>query len=371
VRILFIPDCPLHPSIKTRSEELARQIANKHFVYYLSWGIKDVGNPLTKLFFRIRQRFVSKSEFSCGELEVITVPHSDFGILKAPFNSEIILEKNRQFNKKILKKIVKEKNVDAIVSQSHRIWDVTYLKVPFLYDVSDIPYDGKFKGFMKRQIVHASKLTCISHFIKREIKKQLNLNATVVPNGVNLKEFRGVENRESAKKQATIIGLIGNHGWWSGLDFFLDVFKKIEDKFQLWVVGGGSEIPKAIKKAKKEKIKNVKFFGPIPKDHVLEYFNAIDLGAVPFEKTVFTEAALLIKILEYTAARKYVLTTDLEELRLLKLSNIVLRPRNEALWADTIYDLKDRKWNPQWNREIKAYDWKVLSEKILSLLKKI
>lgn len=368
---MFVPDCPLLPHIRTRSEELAKQLAKKHFVYYLSWGRKDVGSPFTKLFFRIRRRFAPKKEHVHKKLRIITVPHSDFDILRAPFLSGIILEKNQQFNKRILKKIVQEKKIDAIISQSHRIWDATNLKVPFLYDVSDIPYDGEFEGFMKKQMVHASRLACISHYIKREIKRQLNLEATVVSNGVNLRDFRRVESREPRKMSATTIGLIGNHGWWSGLDFFLNVFKRIEDTFQLWVIGGGSEIPRAVKKTKEEKIKNVKFFGPVPKDHVLKYFDAIDLGLVPFEKTVFTEAALPIKVLEYTAARKYVLATDLKELKLLKLSNLVLRPRNEKLWADAIHELRDKRWDPHWDKEIEEYDWKILSEKVLALLRKI
>lgn len=371
MKVLFIPDSPLSQYVRTRGEELARQIARKHEVYFLSWGRKDVGNLLSKISFRIQRRFTSKTECQYDKLTVVNSPHSDFEVASLSMVSRVIGNRNRSFNKKILRGIVRDKKIEVIVNQSRRMWDCTNLDVPFVYDVADLPYDGMFKGSMKNQMIHANNLMCISNYIQREIQKQLNLKSTLIPNGVDLNEFREAEGCELKTSSRKIVGFIGNHGWWSGLSFLLDFFKLVQNEFELWIVGDGSELPNAMKKVEKEGIKKVKFYGAVSKDDVVKYFRGIDIGVLPFKKTIFTDAAFPIKVLEYTAAKKFVLATDLEELKTLRLANLVLRASNEKLWAETIHEIENKKWNPEWNKEIEGYDWNVLGERVLTLLEEM
>lgn len=366
MKILFIPHGPLLPTLRTRGEELAKKLAEKHEIYYLSWIVKYKGNALSKLVFKVRQHFFPITEYRYENLKIICSPYSS---LYSSIRQRKLCEWSLKFNKKVLAKIVRERNIDLIINESAQLWDVSNLNVPYIYDIVDMPPTGKINHFLKKQILNAEYITCISHYISKKIKKMFNIDAIIIPNGVDIKKFK--KARKLKKGRLPVIGFIGNHGWWSGVDFLLDVFKKIQNKFELWIVGGGSEIPNAKRKVKKESIKNVKFIGPVPKEKVIDYFKTIDIGVLPFEKSILTDAALPIKILEYSACRKFVVATNLEELKTLKFPNVILLPRKKKLWAKSIESLKNRKWDKRWDRVIKTYDWGNVAKTLCKLVEKL
>ena len=84
-----------------------------------------------------------------------------------------------------------------------------------------------------------------------------------------------------------------------------------------------------------------------------------------------TDAALPIKILEYSACRKFVIATNLEELKILKFPNVILLPRKTHLWVKNIKNLKNRKWDKKWDKIIKNYDWKNIAKKLCKLVEEL
>ena len=355
MNVLFIPHGPLLKDIKTRGEEIAYQLAKKYNVFYLNNEINYYGTVFSKIFFKIKEHFKKIEESQYKNFNVLTVPYSALYSLKG-LRERQLSNFSRNYNTRVLKKIVKKKKIDIIINESFLLWDTSKVGIPYVYDLVDFNSSGKLSEFELAQIENAKGVFCVSHYIQKELMK-LNIDSVVIPNGVSLDEFRC--NKKEIRKDSKIyrLGFIGNHGWWSGLTFLLDVFKNLKGNYELYVVGGGSEVPKAKEKVYYEKIQNVIFTGPVPKKDVVKYYNLIDLGLLPFKKTILTDAAFPIKILEYTACKKFVLASNLEELKYLKLSNVVLCERNVEKWVKFIEKLKRDKWNSGWDKEIKKYEW--------------
>lgn len=367
MKILFIPHGPILPNIRIRGEEIAKQLAKSHEVFLLNIETNYYASIPSKILFKFRKHFESIKRTNQDNLHILSVPYS---ALYTPMGlkNRKISKLSLNFNRRVLKKIIETNKIDVIINESFNLWDTSEINTPYIYDIVDMEPDGDFSDFVLKQIKNAEKVFCVSHYIGEKLK-QIGIEPHVLPNGVNLEEFQMKETKEKIERPEKYrIGFIGNHGWWSGLDFLLDVFKDLPGKNELYIVGGGSEVPNAKKKVRNNNIKNVVFTGYVEKSEVTRYFNLIDLGVLPFEKNPLTDAAFPIKILEYTACKKFVLATDLEELKHLKLSNVILRQRSVEEWIKTIEKIKRMCWDPEWNNQIKKYEW---SELVKPLLKTI
>jgi glycosyltransferase involved in cell wall biosynthesis len=67
-----------------------------------------------------------------------------------------------------------------------------------------------------------------------------------------------------------------------------------------------------------QKIRNVKFFGKVPYKELPTKLKEFDIGIIPFKINKLTKAVDPVKVYEYMAAGKNVVSTDLPELYRLK-----------------------------------------------------
>ena len=85
---------------------------------------------------------------------------------------------------------------------------------------------------------------------------------------------------------------------------------------------------------------------------------ATDVGLYPGDANPYFDAACPIKILEYSAAGKPVVATDLAELRRLAFSNVYLAPPTpDAFGAAIVRALNERTAMP----DLAAFDWDTLT----------
>lgn len=98
--------------------------------------------------------------------------------------------------------------------------------------------------------------------------------------------------------------------------------------------------------------------GHVPHEEVADYFAATDVGLYPGDATPYFDAACPIKILEYSAAGKPVVATDLAELRRLAFPNVYLAPPTpEAFAAAIVRALNERTTMP----DLAPFDWDALT----------
>ena len=102
------------------------------------------------------------------------------------------------------------------------------------------------------------------------------------------------------------------------------------------LVGDGGELGEAMLRRAREHGLRVVATGPVPPSEVADYFAATDVGLYPGDQTAYFDAACPLKVLEYTAAGKPVVATDLAELRSWGFPNVLLAPPTAEAFAGEI-----------------------------------
>ncbi|MDG7054280.1 MAG: glycosyltransferase family 4 protein, partial [Nitrososphaerota archaeon] len=127
-----------------------------------------------------------------------------------------------------------------------------------------------------------------------------NEKISVVPNGVDLSFFK-TKNRDPNK--IVFSGVMYHH---RGLDVLLDAAPKIVKEIpetKLVLLGDGPEMKKLKETVKQKNLdSNVEFKGWIDRKDIPEHLSNASIGIGPLKRTIVTENALPIKVLEYMAS---------------------------------------------------------------------
>jgi len=108
--------------------------------------------------------------------------------------------------------------------------------------------------------------------------------------------------------------------------------------------------------------------GWVPSNEVANYFAATDLGLYAGDSNAYFDAACPIKVLEYTAARRPVVATDLEELRRIAFPNVRLSPPDPVRFASAIItSLRE----PTEFADVSGFEWATLAQIVRQTLVKL
>jgi hypothetical protein len=106
----------------------------------------------------------------------------------------------------------------------------------------------------------------------------------------------------------------------------------------------------------------------VPPFEIATYFKALDVGVLAQGITTGTDFAFQIKVVEYSACRKIVVSTPLETWKRLAWPNVLLTEPNAAAWADAFVKARNLEWQSEWDRFVEPYDWSILSGRIADVL---
>ncbi|MHA1725186.1 MAG: glycosyltransferase family 4 protein [Promethearchaeota archaeon] len=288
-----------------------------------------------------------------------------------------LLINNYIFKKKI-KKIVKDFGIEIIVcAPSHYLhgFPPFYLNIPIVFDYLDFLHDFRDPNKENTKILyqyyeHASKILCISKTLIDSMPTKYKEKAEYLPNGVDLDFYRNYENLEknSNTKYISLIGLNISESL-----FYLDIFPKIKERvnqdIKMVLVGGGIRFP-IIKNyiLKKKNPSDFILTGFVPYNQVRKYFFMTDVGLNPTLKNRYYDVACPLKVMEYSAASKPIVSTELAELRRLNFPNIFLaKPNTEDFLEKILMALNYKGEFPN----LEEYDWKNLSKKLDKILHEI
>jgi glycosyltransferase involved in cell wall biosynthesis len=365
-RLLFIPHAALSETLVTRGEALAQGLAAQFQVHLVSWRSEAPGES------SLRGRLVSRlagfltpgKVYPKGQVTVIETP---LLYVRRPG-----MEMLRTINTAIVNRLIKKHAIDMVVNQLALV-NSRDIPKPHMIDIVDLPSSREIKRW-SRQAARAAGITTITGDLKRVLARH-GLEAEVIGNGADFAKFRragGQRIRDLLGLEGKfVIGYIGNHAEWSGLQFLLDVFARIKadvDEAVLLVVGPGSEVRRAKTRVEGEGMQGVYFTGPVVASSVAEYFKAIDVGVLPFELDPHAALSFPIKVIEYSAARKPVVASPLGVLKEIGLPNVNIVDRQVGPWVKAIREARDSVWCDQWDREAERYDWLSLSSRLAALI---
>lgn len=235
--------------------------------------------------------------------------------------------------------------------------------VPRLFDYLDLcVYPAVEDAYLR----NSDLVLCTSGVLVDRVRS-LGGRPRYLPNGVDRQRIAAGRSEDvrrklglEGKKVVSLIGLT-----FSRTLFFIDAIAeaaRAEPDIAFLAVGAAGWLPREGLGRFEARCRElgVRFVatGPIPHDAIADYFMATDVGLYPGDANAYFDAACPIKILEYSAAGKPVVATDLAELRRLDFPNMYLAtPEPSAFAAAIVRALNERTAMP----DLTVFDWDVLT----------
>jgi len=378
MRILVTSIVDLKKSQHNRPHQFVKYLSNKHDVSILSindWWKESQSDTASyskdfeDIFTRIDYHYLTDKKAS-------------------PIVQEVLFKKN-------LKNLVNEKfdvhlNYNTLVSGNY-----VSKRIPTVFDLADDlgamirhspqiprilrPIGGAIGNHYLQSNIRLSRKVTITTESLKESCKIPEEKAEILPNGVDSKIFRNYgDTKNELGLSGFIVGYVGVLREW--IDFepvfrALSKLKKLSHEINMLVVGKEGNFNENIKIAKKYGVSDkVKFTGAIPYSQVPRYISAMDVGIIPFKANAVSSGALPLKLFEYMACEKPVIST--------KIPGVHNSAGDLALYVSSAQDYenqirvlyeneKERKERGRKGRKLveEKYDWKGIAKKLESVLK--
>lgn len=372
--ILIIPPVPTY-KVKVREKEIARHLSQWHNCFCLSWTESYSYTLLSRISVSLKDLFKRTEIKREGRLKIV-----EFPILHRP------LSLAKYFNRIQLDRFCIKNNIDIVLSSNYFLFSVPKgKKYKYIYDFVDLPakdLETKFGKFVYHLTQEETKkadlmIACsqgLIDFIKTRYKKE----ALLVPNGTDLDDFHNIQKyqidkirQKYALGQRFVIGCVGNFGPWMNVGFLIEVFKKLKNEMKdavLFLVGPGKDF---VYFSQRIKDPDIIFTGPVSFEDIHPCFAAMDIAILPNEKSYMQDVAFHIKLIEYTAAKKIVVSANLKEVQRLNFPNVIIVPHEIDKWIEAIKKARTMKWQESWNGLVDAYDWSKICLKFNDLIEKL
>ena len=218
---------------------------------------------------------------------------------------------------------------------------------------------------------HQVYIVCTARKLYNEVFNiRGNERLQLITNGVDYKHFsRRVEENvipEIVKKGKTIIGYFGALASW--FDYEL-VGYLAEQKPEYEILLIGWDYDGSVKKSGLEKYENVSIIGPIQYNDLPKYAQWFDVATIPFKINSITESTSPIKLFEYMALAKPIVTTAMPECKLYKS---VLIANNKEEFIENIEKAinlsNDKEYQATLEKEAKQNTWQAKAKEIVKML---
>jgi glycosyltransferase involved in cell wall biosynthesis len=332
--------------------------------------------------------------------EIIFLDFLDYSNLKekypAPENTKIIIRKTNLKPGILFGMVFEFKNLFDSFKFKHDI-AITYLTAGSLFAVigerlrgkkvlliyaDDMPELHKKSSYISYLVTKyffnplscffANEIVVTAKLLEDDIKV-FNKRIEYIPNGVSFKSYTANDVVAKKKKEGVFtIGFVGGFGKWVHFGLILDYAEK-HPETDVVLVGDG-EVFAAVKK-RASKLKNVRLTGMVDKTRVREEVINMDVCLIPFYIERLTDRVCPIKLFEYWALKKPVVST-----RFFEITTI---GKDIVQFADTVEELEKVLENLKKNtiyreklglkgfEKAKEYDWEKLGQQYLKLLKKM
>lgn len=320
------------------SISMAKEFSKKHKVYYINhpYSFKDIfasfktNNILMRLpalFFGVNNSETFKVVGGVKQITMVTPPVTLPINFLPPGKYYNFLQRlnDRIFFNGLRKLIKREKIKDFIFINTYDPFfalnfpsDITpYLKIyQCVDDIEEVEYTLKHGAALEREMMGKYDLTMTTSLELTKIKKPYAQSIYYLPNAVDPslfnqayfkkldipKEFHGVSKK--------VIGFIGNIEQRMDYDLVRKIAKAHQDKL-LYLIGPISS--NEYKTEGLDKLENIVFTGGKSIEELPAYLQNIDCAIIPFKCNKLTKSIYPLKINEYLAGGKPVVTTNFSE----------------------------------------------------------
>lgn len=246
-----------------------------------------------------------------------------------------------------------------------------------LYDCTDErtanPWvSKKVVSHLETALMRRANLVVVTSRGLLERKQALTSDIILIPNGVDFKRFAEAQNlpvslpADVASVPRPRVGFVGAIFHWVDLELLAFVAKARPN----WAIVLVGPVGRGVDVQHLRELTNMHLLGPKPWTDIPEYLRAFDVCIVPFRvSAAITATANPIKVYEYLAAGKPIISVDLPEVRSLK-SVVRLAQGYDDFVVETQEALADD--NAELRQEriatARAYDWRALMERLCAEL---
>lgn len=389
-RLLVVPHL-YADDVAVREIELARRLTEFFDVLCLRWSdavhVEAASAPgrRWKQFQTAAGAVFARQQFSEGSdgVRVLRVPVLQPILLHRALGSRRALAWSQRFNRRILEGVIREYGITHVLLATDKFGLPAGPRVKIFYDVVDWFPEEKATAeqmqFTRSRLEaiaqRADGIFAVSEPLSEKLEKDYGLAVVPLPNGADLAALRFVDPARVAAVRRRwgldgkfVVGYIGNHGPFTGVDFAVRAFQALRKKMPdaVLLVVGPAEHWRDLLQAQREA--GVIWTGPVAPAEVAAYFQALDVGILAQEKSLGTEMAFQIKIVEYTACRKLVVSTPLRTWQKLAWPSILLTELQEEAWAAALVEARQSPWQPEWDALVESFDWRALAQKAAGVM---
>jgi hypothetical protein len=233
-----------------------------------------------------------------------------------------------------------------------------------IYDAVEIyshfPNISNITKYFERSIINKSDI--IFSISKYQIKKLEKLKKKIyyIPNGIP-KDFINYVPTNNIRPKIGIICTLNKE--WIDINLLLRLAKKCS-YWDFIIIGTGN----SYNYVKHNASNNLKLIGHIDYSKISEMIDQFDVCLIPFRKIELFEYACPLKLFEYLARGKPIVSTDLKEFHYSFLGQIYLSSNKIESWINNIkLALNDSNYTERINF-IKNFTWENISKEIVTIL---
>jgi glycosyltransferase involved in cell wall biosynthesis len=385
-RLLVIPHVYAE-DICVREMEFARRLTRHFDVFCLAW--KSAMHIDGKPGYRRRWKQLSAAlGTACARRRTCRVADGVEYVV-APVLQPILLQRLlgarpafkicQRFNRRIVERLVADLRISHVLVASEAFDLPRRREVRGFLDVVDwVPEErlspdvvAMKKAELKRMARQAVSVFAVSKPLSDKLARDCGITAVPMTNGADIKMLRAVPKfdivglrRALGLEGKFVIGYIGNHGSFTGVDFVVNVFRSVRKRLAnsaLLIVGPAEHWRAMLESARAD---GVVWTGPVSPSEVGKYFNALDVGILAQPRTLGTDLAFQIKIVEYSACRKFVVSTPLQTWKQLAWPNVLLTEMRVDEWVSAILRVQGARWQQEWDTLVERYDWTVIANNL-------